>query len=120
MRYGTDVATVAQCLAALEQLADTLTADPDRVRGRADLDRTLACRVTDLDVTFTARLVDGTLRELAQHSGTTPPAQITLTAASDDLLAMLDGTLDVTRAVATGRVTVRANPFDLLALRKLR
>jgi putative sterol carrier protein len=49
----------------------------------------------------------------------TRDADITLSAASDDLIAMVDGELDFVKALASRRVSVSANPFDLLKLRSL-
>jgi putative sterol carrier protein len=46
-------------------------------------------------------------------------AKIALTAGSDDLVALTQGRLDITRAIASRQVSVKANPFDLLKLRKL-
>ena len=82
-----------------------------------DFDRTLAARVTDLGTAFHARLADGRLIDIAD--GDDPKAKIALIAGSDDLVALVAGRLDVTRAVASRQVVIKANPFDLLKLRKL-
>ncbi len=42
-----------------------------------------------------------------------------LAAASDDLLALVDGELSPPMAWATGRLKVQASPLDLLKLRAL-
>ena len=93
------------------------TATPTRYASRIDLDRTLACRITDLDTAFHGRISGGRLVDLAD--GDDPKAKIALSTTSDDLIALVRGELDVTRAVAVRRVSVKANPFDLLKLRKL-
>jgi predicted lipid carrier protein YhbT len=111
------VASVEDCRAALARLATALADNADEVRGNVDLDRRIVCRVTDLQVAFRGRLRDGELVEVAE--GNDPEAKITLSAASDDLIALVDGELDFATALATRRVSVRANPFDLLKLRKL-
>jgi predicted lipid carrier protein YhbT len=111
------VASVEECRAALARLAEHLAANADDVRGRVNLDRAMVCRVTDLGVAFRGRLMGGALRDIAE--GDDPDAKITLSAASDDLIAMVDGELDFARALATRRVSVSANPFDLLKLRRL-
>ncbi|TML28708.1 MAG: SCP2 sterol-binding domain-containing protein [Actinobacteria bacterium] len=82
-----------------------------------DLDRPLACTIKDLGVAFHGRLLDGRLVDLAD--GDDPKARIRLTATSDDLIALVNGQLDFARAWTSGRVSVNANPFDLLKLRKL-
>jgi putative sterol carrier protein len=51
--------------------------------------------------------------------GDDPEAKIALIAASDDLVALVQGRLDIARAVASRQVSIKANPFDLLKLRKL-
>jgi predicted lipid carrier protein YhbT len=107
------VATEDECRQALHRLADHLRARAANV----DLDRRLACRVTDLGVAFHGRLAGGRLLDI--EDGDDPDAKIKLTASSDDLVAMLDGRLDVGKAVASRRVSINANPFDLLKLRKL-
>ncbi|WP_306209653.1 SCP2 sterol-binding domain-containing protein [Actinoplanes sp. RD1] len=110
------MATVEECRQALEKLAARLDRNAE-TRGKLDLDRTLACRVPDLETAFHGRLEGGRLVDIAD--GDDPKAKIALTAASDDLVALTAGRLDVTRAITTGQVKVKANPFDLLKLRKL-
>ncbi|MEV6348494.1 SCP2 sterol-binding domain-containing protein [Actinoplanes sp. NPDC051851] len=110
------MATVDDCRTALLGLAAKLDANAE-ARGRLDLDRTLACRVTDLAVAFHGRITGGRLVDIAD--GDDPRAKIALIAASDDLIALVNGALDVTRALASRQISIKANPFDLLKLRKL-
>jgi putative sterol carrier protein len=110
------MATVEECRTALHALATRLDANAE-TRGKLDLDRTLACRVPDLSTAFHARLDGGRLVDIAD--GDDPKAKIALTAASDDLVALVTGRLDVTKAIASRQVSIKANPFDLLKLRKL-
>jgi putative sterol carrier protein len=110
------MATVDECRQALHDLAAKLDAAVD-VQGKIDLDRTLACRLTDLQTAFHCRLSGGRLVDLTD--GDDPKAKIALTTTSDDLIAMVNGKLDLTRAIATRQVSLKANPFDLLKLRKL-
>lgn len=111
------MATAQECRTALAALAAKLEAHADEVRGKLDLDRTIACRINDLDLAFHGRLAGGRLVEMAD--GDDPTAKIVLRASSDDLVALIDGRLDFARALAARRVSVSANPFDLLKLRKL-
>ena len=111
------MATLEECRAALDRLTENLARNADEVREKVNLDRTIVCRVTDLRVAFRGRLVGGELRDIAE--GDNPDAKIKLSAASDDLIAMVDGKLDFARALASRRISVSANPFDLLKLRKL-
>jgi hypothetical protein len=110
------MASVQECRQALHDLAVRLGADT-QTRDRLTFDRTLACRIPDLATAFHARLTGGRLVDIAD--GDNPTAKIALTASSDDLIALVRGDLDVTRAMATRRVSISANPFDLLKLRKL-
>jgi putative sterol carrier protein len=110
------VASVDECRNALHDLAKRLSENAE-ARGKLDLDRTLACRLTDLETAFHARLVGGELVDIAD--GDDPNAKIAMIMASDDLLALVRGELDVMGAVASRRVSIKANPFDLLKLRKL-
>jgi alkyl sulfatase BDS1-like metallo-beta-lactamase superfamily hydrolase len=110
------VASVDECRQALQDLAARL----DRhaaVQDRIDLDRTLACRITDLGTAFHGRLEGGRLVDLAD--GDDPKAKIALSIGSDDLVALVHGQLDIMKAVGSRRVSIKANPFDLMKLRKL-
>ncbi|MET8361575.1 SCP2 sterol-binding domain-containing protein [Micromonospora sp. NPDC005171] len=111
------MASVDECRQALQELAARLDRNAQTVRERIDLDRTLACRITDLDTAFHGRITGGRLVELTD--GDDPKAKIALNTSSDDLLALVRGDLDVTSAVTSRRVSIKANPFDLLKLRKL-
>ncbi|GAB3959077.1 SCP2 sterol-binding domain-containing protein [Micromonospora vulcania] len=111
------MASVDECRQALQELAARLDRNAETVRERIDLERTLACRITDLDTAFHGRISGGRLMDLTD--GDDPKAKIALSTSSDDLLALVRGDLDVTSAVASRRVSIKANPFDLLKLRKL-
>ncbi|MET8354959.1 MULTISPECIES: SCP2 sterol-binding domain-containing protein [unclassified Micromonospora] len=111
------MASVDECRQALQELAARLDRNAQTVRERIDLDRTLACRITDLETAFHGRISGGRLVELTD--GDDPKAKIALSTSSDDLLALVRGDLDVTGAVASRRVSIKANPFDLMKLRKL-
>jgi predicted lipid carrier protein YhbT len=111
------MATVEECRAALERLSQRMEANAARVQGTIDLDRPLACTIRDLGVAFHGRLVGGRLADLTD--GDDPKAKIRLTASSDDLVALVNGQLDLFKAWTSGQVSISANPFDLLKLRKL-
>lgn len=110
------MASVDECRQALQDLSSRLAANAE-VREKVNLDRTLACRITDLGVAFHGRLAGGCLVDLAD--GDDPRAKIALSTTSDDLIALINGQLDITRALASRRISINANPFDLLKLRKL-
>ena len=110
------MATVDECRRALHDLAARLDANAE-TRGKLDLDRTLACRVPDLRTAFHGRLDGGRLVDIAD--GDDPKAKIALIADGQDLIDLVNGKVDITRAVASGQIKIKANPFDLLKLRKL-
>jgi putative sterol carrier protein len=110
------VATVEECEKALHELAARL--DGNHTAGpHQRFDRTLRCTLTDLDVTFTGRLDDGRLTDIAQGDGS--GAQIGLSMSSDDLLRLVAGDLHLASAWATGRVRMNAGVRDLMRLRAL-
>lgn len=112
------MATVDECRAALDQFSAKLAGAEGDAGRAARLDRSLSCRIPDLDTTFRGRLRGGAL-----HDITTEPsgdkAQIRLEIGSDDLLALVAGNLDFASSWARGRVKLEASLKDLLTLRKL-
>jgi predicted lipid carrier protein YhbT len=109
------VATVEECEAAMHKLAERLRSpDAAETRGKM-LNRSLSCHVPDLGVTFAGQLRDGEIHDIRQVPK--PDGQIKLAAASDDLLALVDGQLNFAKAWASGRLKVDASVFDLLKLR---
>ncbi len=109
--------TVTDCERAFVALAERLaSADPD-VRKRNSFDRTLSCRLPDLDVIFGARLKDGQLSDIRKVD--TADAQVKLTMSSADLIDLVDGNLNLAAAWASGRVKVDARVFDLIKLRSI-
>ncbi|WP_338695034.1 alkyl sulfatase C-terminal domain-containing protein [Streptomyces sp. Q6] len=114
------MATTEECRTALERLSDNMAGANGDVQAAAALDRSLSCRITDLDVTFSGRLENGRIKVLDTRPG--PPAQkaqIRLAMTGDDLVAMVDGQLNFARAWASGRVKLEASFRDLLRLRTL-
>ncbi len=114
------MASVQECERALQSLADRLAAVDPEVRARHVVSRTLACRVTDLEVLFLARLTDQGIEELrCTDVEPADAAQVRLSADSNDLVALAVGQLSPPIAWATGRLKVQASPMDLLKLRAL-
>jgi hypothetical protein len=106
-----------ECIKALGRILGDLASNP----AAAGLDRSLSCRITDLDEVVLGRLSGGAVRDLhvRPHDPAVPKADIRLTMASDDLVALTDGRLQFGPAWATGRVKLEAGLRDLLRLRKL-
>ncbi|MDH6134083.1 hypothetical protein P3T37_003485 [Kitasatospora sp. MAA4] len=114
------MADTDECRTALEQLSRNLARANGNVAQAAALDRTLSCRITDLDLTFTGTLSGGRIQGLAEAPGApTERAEIRLAMSSDDLVALVGGRLNFASAWATGRVRLEAGFRDLLRLRTL-
>jgi predicted lipid carrier protein YhbT len=111
------MATVDEVRDALRTLAKRMDDNAAQVQGKINLDRPLACSIRDLDVAFHGRLTNGRL--VGMTDGDDPHAKIRLTATSDDLVSLVEGRLNLAKAWAAGRVSINANPFDLLKLSKL-
>ncbi|MEU5682043.1 SCP2 sterol-binding domain-containing protein [Streptomyces rochei] len=114
------MATTEECRAALEKLSDNLGNAEGDVRSAAELDRSVSCHVTDLDVTFAGRMADGRIDVRETLEG--PPrekAHIRLAMTGDDLVALVDGELNFAKAWGSGRVKLEAGLRDLFRLRKL-
>ena len=111
------MATMDQCLTALQRILGDRASSP----AAAGLDRSLSCRLTDLDQVVMGRLGSGAVHDLhvIPHDPPVPKADIRLTMSSDDLVAMTDGNLHFGRAWASGRVKLEAGLRDLLRLRTL-
>lgn len=115
------MASVQECRAAIGRLADRLAeVSPDDRREHL-VDRTVSCRISDLDVTFRMRLSQDGLHDihLAEPAADDPPAQVRITLGGDDLVALAEERLDLARAWLSGRVKVHASLGDLLRLRRL-
>ncbi|KAF2780981.1 sterol-binding protein [Streptomyces sp. OM5714] len=90
------------------------------VRAATELDRSVSCHITDLDVTFAGRMADGRIDVRETLEG--PPrekAEIRLSMTGDDLVALVAGELNFARAWGSGRVKLEAGLRDLFRLRKL-
>ncbi|MQA94091.1 MAG: SCP-2 sterol transfer family protein [Streptosporangiales bacterium] len=115
------MAGVQECREAIDRLAGRLAeVDPEHRRAHL-MDRTVSCRVTDLDTMFRMRLHEAGLTDirLAEPADAEPPAQVRISLRSDDLVALADERLDLARSWLTGRVKLEASLGDLLRLRRL-
>ncbi|MBH1936540.1 sterol-binding protein [Streptomyces sp. AV19] len=114
------MATIEECRAALDRLAENLAGADEGLRGSAMPDRSLSCHVTDLDVTFVGHLREGHIREVRTMPGVPErQAEIALEMTGDDLVALVDGRLNFARAWANGRVRLKAGLRDVLRLRAI-
>ncbi|MER7568091.1 SCP2 sterol-binding domain-containing protein [Streptomyces sp. NPDC048523] len=114
------MATIEECRAALEKLSDNMRNAEGDAATAASMDRSVSCRITDLDVTFVGRMTGG--RIVVHDTLEGPPkekAQIRLAMSGDDLVALVNGELNFAKAWGSGRVKLEAGLRDLFQLRKL-
>ena len=111
------MATMDECLKALKGILGDIASHP----AAAGLDRSLSCRLTDLQQVVLGRLNSGSVRDLrvVPDGSEAPKADIRLTMSSDDLVALTEGKLHFGQAWATGRLKLEAGLRDLLRLRKI-
>jgi predicted lipid carrier protein YhbT len=114
------MASVEECRAALDKLVEQFDEVDEETRARHVVERTLSCRISDLGVTFYGRIHRNgldTFTEGPLEDGR--PAEVRITIASDDLILLVNGELDMARALLGGRVKIDASLGDLLRLRRL-
>ena len=111
------MATAADCEQALQTLSTRLAEKDASSRARG-FNRSLSCTITDLGVAFAGKLQDGLLEDIAS---TAEPgaAQVRLELTGDDLVAMIDGRLNLGSAWASGRIKVHAGVRDMIKLRSV-
>lgn len=110
------MASLQECEQALHQLADRL-AEKDPAERKAGFDRSLSCSIRDLGAVFGGQLHDGLLLDIKQVD--TAAGQIKLDLTSDDLVELVDGSLNLASAWAGGRVKVSAGVRDMMKLRSI-
>jgi predicted lipid carrier protein YhbT len=114
------MATVDECRAALRKLSEQFDEVDQESRAKHVVERSISCHISDLGVTFYGRIHHGGLGpfdDLSPSDGR--PADVKLTIGSDDLVSLVNGELDMGRAVFGGRIKVDASFGDLYRLRKL-
>ena len=111
------MATIDECTTALQGVLGPIASN----KAAEGLDRSVSCRLTDLDQVLLGRLTAGAVRDLhaVPDGPSVPKADIRLTMASDDLLALTRGELSFAKAWSSGRLRLDAGFRDLLRLRSL-
>jgi hypothetical protein len=107
-----------ECRAALQKLAGRLSELSPAERDQYFGNRTISVTIPDLAVTFVTLLGTGNnpVREAAPGE---PPADIRITAKSDEVIALAEQPMNIARAWVTGRVRIEASMKDLFRLRRL-
>jgi hypothetical protein len=106
------------CREALQKLTGRLAELSPADREAYFGDRTISVTIPDLGVIFETRLGTGEdpVREVGPDE---PPADIRLTANSDEVISLSQSPMNIARAWVAGRVKVEASMKDLFRLRKL-
>ena len=107
-----------ECRAALQKLAGRLSELSPAERDQYFGNRTISVTIPDLDVTFVTVLGTGNdpVREAVPGE---PPADIRMTAKSDEVVALAEQPMNIARAWMTGRIKIEASMKDLFRLRRL-
>ncbi|MGH3298053.1 MAG: SCP2 sterol-binding domain-containing protein [Trebonia sp.] len=107
-----------ECRTALQKLAGRLSELSPTEREQYFGNRTMSVNVTDLNVTFVTTLGSGDDPVRAAAPGD-PPADIRLTAKSDEVVALAEQPMNIARAWMSGRIKIEASMKDLFRLRRL-
>jgi predicted lipid carrier protein YhbT len=113
------MATAEECRAALESLTSRIADMDAKDRAAHLIDRTLSCRVPDLNLTFLTRLSSNGAEPIRVAENGSPAAQVRFTADSDVVVAIAKDPGSFMRAWLTGKLKVQGSVFDLLHLRRL-
>jgi SCP-2 sterol transfer family len=107
-----------ECRQALQKLATRLSEMSPADRDAYFANRTISVTIPDLGVTYATTLGSGDdpVREVAPGD---PPADIRLTANSDEVLSLAESPMNIARSWVAGRVKIEASMKDLFRLRKL-
>jgi hypothetical protein len=107
-----------ECRQALQKLASRLSEMSPADRDTYFANRTISVTIPDLGVTYATTLGSGNdpVREVAPGE---PPADIRLTANSDEVLSLAQSPMNIARSWVAGRVKVEASMKDLFRLRRL-
>ncbi len=113
------MASAEECREALQTLTGRLAEMNPQDRASFFSNRSFSCYVTDLDVTFMTRFTDHGAEPVKEAGPDEPPADIRVTANSDDTVALAATPANIARMWMSGRVKIQASIRDLLALRRL-
>ncbi|MEY9937975.1 SCP2 sterol-binding domain-containing protein [Streptacidiphilus sp. MAP5-3] len=114
------MATALECREALTTFSENLGKATGNAKAAAQLDRSLSCWISDLDLTFSGQLRGVRIQDLVEAPGKPPAkAQIRLAMKGDDLVSLVAGQLNFAKAWGSGRLKLEASILDLLKLRSL-
>ena len=107
-----------ECRTALQKLAGRLSELSPAEREQYFGNRTISVTIPDLGITYVTVLGSGDdpVHEVAPGD---PPADIRMTAKSDEVVALAEQPMNIARAWMGGRVKIEASIKDLFRLRRL-
>jgi hypothetical protein len=107
-----------ECRTALQKLAGRLSELSPAERDQYFGNRTISVTIPDLGITYVSVLGagDDPVREAAPGE---PPADIRMTAKSDEVVSLAEQPLNIARAWMSGRIKIEASMKDLFRLRRL-
>ena len=107
-----------ECREALQKLAGRLSEMSPAERDQYFGNRKISVTIPDLGVTYVTVLGTGNdpVREATPGER---PADIRITAKSDEVIALAEQPMNIARAWMTGRVKIEASMKDLFRLRRL-
>jgi len=108
-----------ECREALQKLVGRLAELSPSDRENYFGNRSVSLTIPDLGVTYVTRLGGGEEDQVLQAQPGDPPADIRLTAKSDEVISLADSPMNIARSWVAGRVKVEASMKDLFRLRKL-
>jgi hypothetical protein len=113
------MATAEECREALQALTGRLSEMNAQDRSSFFSNRSFSCYVTDLNITFLTSITENGAEPVKEAGPDEPPADIRITASSDDTVTLAATPANIARMWMAGRVKIQASLRDLLALRRL-
>ena len=112
------MSSAQECQDALQKLAGRLSELSPSEREDYFGNRSISVTIPDLGVTYVTKLGTGDdpVRDVVPGE---PPADIRLTARSDEVVALAQSPTNIARAWVAGRVKIEASVKDLFRLRRL-
>ena len=107
-----------ECREALQKLAGRLSELRPDERDQYFGNRSISVTIPDLGVTYATRLGSGD-DPVSEVAAGEPPADIRLTANSDEVVALSQQPMNIARSWVTGRIKIEASMKDLFRLRRL-
>jgi SCP-2 sterol transfer family protein len=107
-----------ECREALQKLVGRLAELSPSDRENYFGNRSVSLTIPDLGITYVTKLDSGDEQVREAQPGE-PPADIRLTASSDEVVSLSESPMNIARSWVAGRVKIEASMKDLFRLRKL-